>query len=328
MPVATEVRKREYELTEPEYIDNRVRREITQYERAIASERQYIASLGPKVSAAKKEKLEWKVGHWEKQLARLRSGEWKQVNANYLHEQYAKMHKKAISTGPPVPQHIINPAPEYKAAQTARERYEKGWKTSFANRSVAINEQMKEELGYKVKRQDGKPITSAQIDEIADGVGEVEDVIGQLHDLFDKTDITIVHTSGKHPFLTGFGGTYTPREKAVNTGVAGCKSLGHELGHWLDHESGRQQDYTTRLWGKTGHKAVESTSTAESWEARYKDKVPTPLGELIESAKRNINDAYEVRDIMRADYGRGLSGEEKQDYDGHQARRQVAEHHD
>lgn len=161
--MATEVRKREYELAEPEYLDNRVRKEIGRYENAIVSEKKYLESLGPKVSATRKEKVEWKIGHWEKQLARLKSGEWKQINTNYLHEQYAKMVKKAVSTGQPVPQHIINQAPEYKAAQTARERYEKGWRTSFANRSVAINEQMKDELGYKVKRQDGKPITSAQI---------------------------------------------------------------------------------------------------------------------------------------------------------------------
>ncbi|MCK4713965.1 MAG: hypothetical protein KAT35_00190, partial [Candidatus Aenigmarchaeota archaeon] len=283
MATITEARKRDYELTEAEYLDNRVAREVRQYERAIESEKQYIQTLGPKATRAK-EKMEWKVGMWEKQLARLKSGDWKKVNANYLHEQYAKTLKKAISTGQPVPQDIINQAPEYKAAQTARERYEKGWKTSFANRSVAINEQMKEELGYKVKRQDGKPITSAQLEEIAKGVGEVEDVLGPLHDLFDNTDITIVHTSGKHPFLSGVGGTYTPGERAVNIGVDRVKALGHELAHWLDHESGKVEHLSTRLWAKTGHKAIESTSTAEARETRYRDAQVTPLGHLIQDA--------------------------------------------
>lgn len=312
MPTLTEARKREYELTEAEYVDNRVAREVRQYERAVESEKKYIQSLGPGVKAATREKLEWKVSMWGKQLARLQSGEWKNVNTNYLHKEYGKMLKKAISTGQPVPQNIINQAPEYKAAQTARERYEKGWKTSFANRSVAINEQMKEELGYKVKRQDGKPITSAQLEEIAKGVGEVEDVLGPLHDLFDNTDITIVHTSGKHPFLSGVGGTYTPGERAVNIGVDRVKALGHEVAHWLDYESGKVEKLSTRLWSKTGTKSAESTSTAEAGKSRYWGGAATPLGQLIQDATFKINNIREVREYMKAAYAKGLAEEEKE----------------
>jgi len=321
MAVATEIKStmsealkpkaHPYEMSEPEYVDSRVASEIRQYERAITSEKQYLDQIKDKARPKEKEKLEWKIQMWGKQLDRLKSGEWKRVNANYLHEQYAKMLKKAISTGQPVPQSVINQAPEYKAAQTARERYEKGWKTSFANRSVAINEQMKEELGYKVKRQDGKPITSGQLDEIAKGVGEVEDAVGPLHDLFDKSDITIVHTSGKHPFLSGVGGTYTSQEKAVNIGVAGVKALGHELGHWLDYESGKAENLASRVYSKAG-KSQEITSTAESWQGRYKDQKPTELGQLIEEARYKINKMREVREYMKADYGKDKSAEEKE----------------
>lgn len=321
MAIATEIRealssalrptKRDYELTEQEYIQKRVAREITQYERAIDYEKKELQNLSPNVKPITRQKKELTINMWGRQLARLKSGEWQKVNASYLHEQYAKMVKKAISTGQPIPQNIINQAPEYKAAQTARERYEKGWHTSFANRSVAINEQMKQELGYKVKRQDGKPIVADQLDEIAKGVGEVEKALGPLHDLFDKTDITIVHTSGRHPFLTGVGGTYTSSERAVNVGVAGVNALGHELGHWLDHESGKVENLKTRLWGKTGRKAIESTSTAEASPARYRGQEVTPLGRLIEQATYNINEMHEVRDIMKADYAKGLSDEEK-----------------
>jgi len=300
-----------YEMIEAGYVDDRVRAGIRQYERAIEHEKQYIEQIKDRIRPKEKEKIEWKIQMWGRQLDRLKSGEWKKVNTNYLHEQYAKMLKKAISTGQPVPQHIINQAPEYKAAQNARERYEKGWKTSFANRSVAINDQMKEELGYKVKRQDGKPITSEQLDEIAKGVGEVEKAIGPLHDLFDKTDITMVHTSGKHPFLSGFGGTYTPQERAVNVGVEGTRALGHELGHWLDHEAGKSKGLSTRLWGKTGHKSYESTSAAEATQLRYRGGDETPLGKLLREATANINNIREVRDLMKADYGKNLSAEDK-----------------
>jgi len=149
MAIATEIRqamseavqKRQsqgvhpYEMTQAQYVDERVRRETKQYERAIESEKGYLEQIKDKARPKEKEKMQWKIEMWEKQLTRLKSGEWKRVNTNYLGEQYAKMVKKAISTGQPVPQHVINQAPQFKAAQTARERYEKGWKTSFANRS-------------------------------------------------------------------------------------------------------------------------------------------------------------------------------------------------
>lgn len=309
--VQAQKRVHPYELTEAEYVDDKVRSEIRRYERAIETEGRYLEQI-PESRAKAREKIEWKIEMWKRQLARFKSSEWKGVNTNYLREQYAKMVKKAISTGQPVPQHIIDQAPQFKAAQTARERYEKGWKTSFANRSVAINDQMKKELGYKVKRQDGKPITSAQLEEIAQGVGEVEDVVGALHDLFDKSDITIVHTSGKHPFLSGFGGTYTPSERAVNIGVYRVKALGHELGHWLDHEAGKVDGHSSRIYSATGHKSHTSTSTAEAltW---YRHSTPSDMGELIQEATRSINKMREVREYMKADYGKDKEKEEKEE---------------
>jgi hypothetical protein len=119
MPTMVEQKKRDYELTEPEYIDHRVDAEIRNYERALEHEKHYLEQVSDK-RPKEKEKLQWKIKTWENQLGRLKSGEWKRVNTSYLHEHYAKMLKKAISTGQPVPQGIIDQAPEYKAAQTSQ----------------------------------------------------------------------------------------------------------------------------------------------------------------------------------------------------------------
>jgi hypothetical protein len=107
-----------------------------------------------------------------------------------------------------VPESVIAQYPEFSVAATARARYQKGWRTSVANKSIAIDNTMQTDRGFKVKRQDGKPITPEQIAKINQAVAEVESIVGSLQDLFLQTDITIAHTSGKHPFLSGAGGMY------------------------------------------------------------------------------------------------------------------------
>jgi len=63
---------------------------------------------------------------------------------------------------------------------------------------------MRKEEGFKVKRQDGKPITEEQIKEISTGVDEMVKVLGpELRDMMRGTDLTISHTNGNtHSFQT------------------------------------------------------------------------------------------------------------------------------
>jgi hypothetical protein len=232
--------------------------------------------------------LDW----WQKELKKMSETTpeetWKKKTETIY--GYDTLVKKAIKSGKPVPQAVIDQYPEFKKAEDARERYEKGRHTSFANRSIAIDESMRAERGYKVKRQDGKRITKEQIAEISDGVSEVESILGPLDDMLRQTDITIAHTSGKHPFLSKSGGQYSPVEKTVTMGVAGVPSLAHELGHWLDLESGKKIRKGVEV--KRGSKRIKLSSIAELNCAEGDD-------ELIKEATKRMTDVYDTEKIMK-----------------------------
>ena len=153
------------------------------------------------------------------------------------HESYVELVKEAIKHAKPLPESVIAQYLEFSVAANARTRYEKGWKTSFTNKSIAVDNTMQTDRGYKVKCQDGKPITPEQIVEIDQAVAEVESVVDSLQNLFLQTDITIAHTSGKRPFLSGAGGMYHYDERTVTMGTRACNAMVHELGNWLDIES-------------------------------------------------------------------------------------------
>jgi len=170
--------------------------------------------------------------YWKEAAERLAAAEGITEQARQgAYEIYVKLVKEAIKHGKPVPEPVIAQYPEFTVAANARARYQKGWKTSFADQSIAVDNTMQTDQGYKVKRQDGKK----QIAEIDQAVAEVESVEGSLQDLFLQTDITIARTSGKHPFLSGAGGMYHYNEKTVTMGTHPCNAMAHELGVWLDN---------------------------------------------------------------------------------------------
>jgi hypothetical protein len=210
---------------------------------------------------------------------------------NKWRENYIDTVKMAISKGEKVPPDVVAQRPEFTKAIDARERYEKGRHTSFANKSAGINDAMKTERGFKVKRQDGKPMPPEQVNEIATGVSEFEQVLGNMRDLFDATDITIAHTSGKFPFLKGdAAGLYHQDERTVTFGHVGkltkkpSNALAHELAHWLDIEAGNKVQAKTRVYSKGG-KGGDSTSLAEA--AGQYDT-------LISEALRSMSDRYKA----------------------------------
>lgn len=172
--------------------------------------------------------------YWEQAIKNYESPEWLEKYKDTYREKYIKEVKEAISKGKPVPAEVIAQHHEFRKARDARERYEKGWKTSFANVSAAVVEGTKETTGVKVKRQDGKPITKQQIEEIASGLKDIQDVIGNIMPVMKTENITVAHTSGKYPFLSQAGGMYHPSEKSVTMGIAGTNATAHEIAHFLD----------------------------------------------------------------------------------------------
>lgn len=164
-----------------------------------------------------------------------------------MKKEYIDIIRKEMKDGKLVPKEIIDQFPELKKAVGDYERYLKGWKTSFANKSTFVEESGIK--GLKFKRQDGKPIDEAQKKEILDSLAEFEMVHGDIKDILEKLDLTISHTSGKRPFLTEFGGLYHPSEKTITIGVKSplavllgkegdIKAFTHELTHALDDATG------------------------------------------------------------------------------------------
>lgn len=201
---------KDWEVPENEFIQEMFRREQKKAARNVEGwkkDLQLMRDRNPNADNKATRQAEFNIQWWEKQAAlteptaNMVSG-WK--------KQYIEMTKKAISHGEPVPQAVINQYTEFTKAQDSRERYEKGVHTSFANRSIAVNDEMQADLGYKVKRQDGKAITPEQIEEIKAVTLEMESVIGDIRDLFAMSDLTIALTNGKHPFLSNVGECIIP----------------------------------------------------------------------------------------------------------------------
>lgn len=215
----------------------------------------------------------------------------KKYRTQKLHEQYMDNVKKAISTGKPVPQDVIRQYPEFRKAQDNRRRYEKGLHTSFANKSAAVNAVMQAELGYKVKRQDGRAIPDGQIKEIGGDIRTITDVIGDVKDIMLKEDLTIAHTSGKFPFLEGSAaGLYHSNKRVITTGLQigpwKIKSLAHEFGHFLDYSAGKVN--------KLGYEVFYSPG-GSSWRGKHVKQIKTAVSNedmndpLMEKARFKMN---------------------------------------
>lgn len=157
----------------------------------------------------------------------------------HIRASYLKKIKKLVKMGIPVPDSVLDQAPEYRKAQTDYERYLKARHTSHANVSIAM-EDLRESVGYKLKRQNGKALTDVHKQDVERGVTEMEKVLPGIRKAMRRGDITIVHTNGLHPFLSQAGGTYVPSERSITVGIeiedVPVRALAHELAHWLDYE--------------------------------------------------------------------------------------------
>jgi hypothetical protein len=197
---------------------------------------------------------------------------------------YLKKIKKLVKMGIPVPDSILDQAPEYRKAQTDYERYLKGRHTSHANVSIAV-EDLRESVGYKLKRQDGKVLTDEHKQDVEQGVVEMETVLPGIRKAMRRGDITIAHTSGKHPFLSQAGGTYTPSERSISVGIkvegTPVRALAHELAHWLDYEG---------HGGKEGRIAVYGLGWAGKYvQTRCFSELDKEGGKLVSAALDAMN---------------------------------------
>jgi len=300
--------KKAWEKTESEYVSSRLLAEIRRYDRAVKEQEEIArSSKNPKTRA----KAESTAKFWAATLEGMRSardGSPDKVGAARIatfKEEYVEVVRKAISTGEQVPAEIIAQSDAFQKAKDARARYDKGRHTSFANRSVAVDETMQETRGYKVKRQDGKPITDDQKAQIDEGVREVEAAIGPLVDVMRQTDLTIAHTSGKFPFMKGdAGGLYHIDDRTVSIGVSSLfgeqRALAHELGHWLDYEAGRALNVKARIYTKSGKSHV-STSMSEAVKSEREAAGAAEERALIEKAGRLMHDPWEASKLVKKD---------------------------
>lgn len=177
---------------------------------------------------------------WNQKLSMLKSGEWGKINQSSLKDKYVTEVKNAIKKGKPVPYDVIKQYPEFTKSQNARERYEKGKHTSFANVSIAVDDTRKETHGIKIKLQSGKAMTDKKADEIVKTLSQFQGAVGDITQIMKKEDLTVSHTAGKHPFLSNAAGMYRPWDKTVTMGYPGVAA--HEYGHFIDETAKKHKD--------------------------------------------------------------------------------------
>ena len=258
---------RPYEMREDEYIHYRFEREKQQCERELAARQTELASLSGRAQKRRVE-LSLRVSVLAQYLKEIQNNGLALERESRYRREYMRLVKDAIRRGESVPSTVIAQRVEFERAVTGRQRYEKGRHTSFANHSIAVDTRLAETRGFKAKLQNGEPMRADILDEIVQGLDEIEAVIGSLCNLLHLTDITIVHTRGKHPFMRGdASGLYLPSEKTVTIGTAtrtGCliRSLAHELlGHWLDYEAGKSYGASTRV--RKGQHYIDASALSE-----------------------------------------------------------------
>jgi phage gp29-like protein len=299
------------ELTEDEFLEKQRLSRIADQLCQIPQREAELKQLGPK-DAKKRQTAETLRDHAREELERYRSMPHGAHDSNKNGAAWRRIYeatiREGISKGLISDPKIINQRPEFKTALTARQRYEKGRHTSFANKSIAVDSSMRAERGYKAKRQDGKEMTDSHRKSIEAGISEVEQVLGPLKDLFEHTDLTIAHTSGKHPFLSQAGGLYSPSERTVTTGhstiFGQTKALAHELAHWLDYEAGNITGARGRVYNASykGHD-VSAISAAEEHSGKW--------SEVLQKATRSMNNMREVKRLVDNKLDKDATDEEK-----------------
>jgi len=285
--------RRFFEMTEEEFIDDQWQARQVVLRRNIEIVTKEIAQL--KLSKKTVEQKQSHIRYWRLRLERMEaeSSPDEPFIADYK-ELYAKKIKEALKHGEAVPVSVVTQQAAFGSTQEKRRRYDKGRRTSYGNSTEAVNDSMQATRGYKVKRQDGKPITAEQMKEIGDGFRDIESVFGNLADVLRQGNVTIAHTSGKHPFLSTSGGKFYSGENTITMGVGGVRSLAHEWAHYTDSEAGKKLNYEGRAL--KGRRVVTHSLLSNK---DYRDNL------LLNKAKAKMNHwklAFQIAKAKKTDF--------------------------
>jgi hypothetical protein len=188
--------------------------------------------------------------------------------------------------------------PELAKLWGRKEHYKKALHTSFAHKDArAVT---KTSYYGRFKRQDGKPITKDQIEEITNGIDQFKKVLGvDIDNLLKEKNLVYVHTSGKQVFSKrGAAGLYREASDNVSISLGGREAISYSK---KDKESGEElaQPYSTTVVHELAH-AYDALSnygnaylipSAYLWEIKFSMNMKTTVSSKF---RKYLNDNKEV----------------------------------
>jgi len=117
----------------------------------------------------------------------------------------------------------------------------KALETSYGDTNT--NNTYVDELGVKMKRQNGSTILPKEMDQLKDAWTDVQKSFGSLKENAKKDNLKLSHAGKTHMYASKAIGVYYPSFKAIGvTAKLGEDQLGftmgHEVAHWIDNTLG------------------------------------------------------------------------------------------
>jgi hypothetical protein len=224
------------------------------------------------------------------------------INANevLIENLYLVIMSKAFKDAPDFEYvySLKDATPELAKLWARKEQYKKALHTSFAHKDARAVTR----TGYhgRFKRQDGKPITKDQIEEITNGIDQFKRVLGvDIDYLLKDKNLVYVHTSGKQVFSKrGAAGLYREASDNVSISLGGREAISYSK---KDKESGEElsQPYSTTVVHELAH-AYDALSnygnaylipSAYLWEIKFSMNMKTTVSSKF---RAYLNDDKEV----------------------------------
>lgn len=123
--------------------------------------------------------------------------------------------------------------------------YVKGRETSYGD--SGLKDDLLEEMGVRVKRQNGDEITKSEIDQIDRALSAVYDVFGNRSSMSKEFGLKISHSGDKLMHARKAAGIYFPAFKAIGVSAGYGEAefgftLAHEFAHFMDNYLGKKND--------------------------------------------------------------------------------------
>lgn len=121
----------------------------------------------------------------------------------------------------------------------------KGQETAYGDKG--LNDNLLNDYGIKVKRQNGSEINNTEIQEIKSAMDDVFSVFGNRKGMAEKFGLKVSHAGEKRMHARKAAGLFIPSMKAIGvTAKYGDKGTGfilaHEWGHFMDYYVGENSD--------------------------------------------------------------------------------------